>query len=140
MAGTALISPHHPTQKILDSVEYARAGEAIFVGLKIQRLVDAVWVLDWRVKRLAFGYVDERRAVHLNLFFGVSSGQRGGGRFCFAAKVVTMGNLALGGYLHNAYLFGPLLHLEVVDVVDSGTALDGLHLFEVVLFEVIAHN
>lgn len=59
MAGASLISPHHPAQEILDSIEYACAGEAVLVGLKIKRLVNAVGVLDGRVEELTFGRVDK---------------------------------------------------------------------------------
>ena len=88
--------------------------------------MDAVWVFDWRVQGLAFGHVDEGRAVQLDLLFGVGRGERGRGRFWLVAEIVAMGNFAFGGYFKNAYLFRPLLHLEIVDIVDSRTALDRL--------------
>jgi len=100
--------------------------------------VGAMHFLYWRFKSFLLRWkVDQGRAIHFYVFFsGLSCG---GGRVLLSAKIIAMWYLALVWDLNHSHFLGATVHFEVIEVVDARSALHGLHLLEMVLFEVIAH-
>jgi hypothetical protein len=87
-----------------------------------------VYVLCWRFLPFQLGWevLNQRRAVHFDMFFSLVSSVRSS--ILFLLEIVAMRwNFAFGGNLDYSYFFRSMMHLEIVDVIDTRPTLDRLN-------------